>query len=449
MQLTDAEQKAEMQARKTSLASARQRDIFKDTKRELIGWGKSLAGMTGIIAGVTGALNQMNAANDRAAKSLKETRFTGAKLSQVYQDPNERELARQAVENTRSQTGMSREEAQNLQFQLASNGFDYRGADAREFYASLYGTSKDPSKLITGSKKLLAGFGEEEVGDYRRATNKIMVASETSDIDADEMGTAASRVGLSSANIGASDEEALAIIAKLSQAFPSSEEAATAQRALATAIDKLDLGTKGYAEAIRKIEKDPALKDKVFQNVRAKDGFNAYIKSRDEIIALEKRLIEEDALPAGQGAASRVLNNLYDPNTASGRDAIAVREASKAAQRRQIAEERRRGESELQAQAVIDNEMAKSEVAGEGMFRGFGREKFMEAAKFGGVGADGLSTIGDVGAFASGTTLDLLKDVGKMFEQLYQAVTENTEATKEQTKKSANKPMARNNGMVE
>lgn len=447
LRVVDAQNKAEKQFKKTTNAGKKQ---DQGLNKMIATAGKMAAGYLTVrtaINAVSGALDRMNAANDRAADSLKTTKFDTGKLFQIYDTPELQGRARAAMHATRLQTGMAREQAANLQFQLGSNQFDFQGANAREFFAGFYGTSRDPVKLIRGSKKLLTGFGKKEVGDYRRAVNKLLVASETSDIGVDEMGTAAAKISLSAGSIGATDEESLAILSQLALAFDSSDTAATSIRALATGIDKAGLGGKGFAAAIQKIESNPELRKKISANVRAKDALNAYIKERGAIGDLEKQLIAEDQLPVGKGAGARVKLGMFGGLSELSREAIAVRRNAISEQRLLIDQEDRRGIGELNLQSRV-NEIASASERNRDNFIVQGARvataEFVKS-KFEAADEKDIQLASEIaGTIAENSPLVLLINA---IQGLAEDIKENSSVTKENTQ-GGNKS-ARNGGMVE
>ena len=126
--------------------------------------------------------------------------------------------------------------------------------------------------------------------------NKLLIASKESPATVTQFGPAMTIPGQAISMIKGTEEETAATIAILAKATQSIEVGATQTRALATVIAKKGLGGKGLFGGIAEIEKtkfkDDAAMIKFFGRKEAVAGYMGFLKNKEAIFELEKKIIK-------------------------------------------------------------------------------------------------------------------------------------------------------------
>lgn len=294
--LTVAQQKSELASMKLEQQSKRTSTAAGGVKDALAGIGQHLGGLLSIttaMASLKRVIDEMKIERLQGLALGQGSYKAYAPFAQLAQTPGAMERMISDARLSRAETGMSAEDAANLQFQLESLGL---GAERKRF-AGLY-PGADPASLAMGAQTMIEAMGAREVGTPIAAASKILAASQASKTTAAEFAPAASEAAKLFSLVKATDEELLSALSVISKSLKSANVAGTELKAIASTIYEKGFGGTGLWGGMTQLTQAtagmaPAQLKKYFGR---EESLNAWLALRDkegEIRALEQTLTAE------------------------------------------------------------------------------------------------------------------------------------------------------------
>lgn len=235
--------------------------------------------IAGIIEDEKAAINAARTGEDARRKLAQIPAANAAELKARFD----------AMKTISAQQGVSEAQAGDFLFEMLSANVPVEQAikEARVFQV------RGGAQLATGAQALRKAFGADEAGTPMEMQSKIMAGAGFAKADIAQFSVAAARVA-NSQNIGATDEEALATLAVLSQVTGKTEEAATLQKAFATGAQRLSSKTGmefkgGIVETARQIRAE-GLDNLENLDSEALQGLSFILNTADEIQASTARI---------------------------------------------------------------------------------------------------------------------------------------------------------------
>jgi len=377
-------------------------------KKGAKGWSADLAaaatGYLSIAAAASAAkkmLAELNQERKRGAQGVMAGEGSMRRLMQLVSTPEERKQVFGAVAATRKQAGVDKATAGNLQFALRSVGLE----KDRKLFASLYdltGMGEGPESLARGIAKIQGNFGVGETGGARQLLNKMFRATKDSDIGAEEIAFPAAQVAQNVKKLGGGDEEFLAAIATMSRVAKDPSLAATQLGAFADAIRKRGFKGTGIMEGYKYAQEQTAgmSQEKVIEWFGRKEGERGFGLLGTHGAEIRRLASELHAVDAATGEGDYLDRRLA---MAGGDKQLAAAKARRvASQKRKLTEEGYLGVDQLGRESKVDELVRRDIEAGVNPVMRTTKRWGAELGEYLGMGAGGIETMSDVGAFASG-----------------------------------------------
>lgn len=355
LSLTKAQQQAELGAMKYGRASKQANEdtatfgdkAFKSVSNLATGY-LSVAAAAGVALK---AITDLNAKREETATGAKEGAYRrGALLQLGGGDPAQFRRMIAEVRKSRTEAGLTGQEAEELQFLLESMG----EADQREFMAG-FKFIADPKRLAEGASTLKRAFGEKETGGSREIVNKMLAASAMSKTTLEQFAPAATISAQMVSEIKGTDEELLGTLSILSRAVKDADVASTQMAALGKVIMVHNLGGQGLLKGVAAIGKeiegmDEAERVEYFGRIEGFKGYLAILKNLPDI----ERAIADVQTAGAETGVGDLSDRMKAARQADPRLA-ALRSQAMAEEKRKIGETELYATDELLIQAIRDS----------------------------------------------------------------------------------------------
>jgi len=319
MNLTDAEKKAEIQAKKIGVAAQRAGQKQMAVGRQVTAGLKSMAmSYLSVGAGITAVVSALKEAIrlDRQFRQGRAERITAAegalqRLAQLPGPPSQLAADVAAAKKTATAAGVPLQQAAQLQFALGSQGQRRnRQLFARAFSLVDVQAGETPAQLVEGVSTLQRAMGRDRTGNARQILNMISAASggragtafEGTKVGMTQIAEAAMKPAFSAAQRGESLAGLLATVAAVTNVSESAATAGTDVRAFFAAAGKGGLPGVGGLDIARRLEAR-GLDERRLRRIlpkRAFEGYKAILSQREAIAAGAAQITAEGAV-AGPG----------------------------------------------------------------------------------------------------------------------------------------------------
>jgi len=278
--------------RESKLAAGQRQKSIEATDRLTSALSRYISVGAGISL-VTAAFRKLNEEAKRGSDIMKTDADWVKKILEISSHLPQAQIQERLAKVTEisRQTGMTRAEAGEMVFTALSEG-QYQDIN---FFAGLSKFSTDALSLLKSATTLQATFGKEGAGTSREVVNQVIQAALTSRLTAGQLGPHVATVSAQASQAGIDLPSTLAALAVATKGTGSSEEAATALRAVATVAMQHGLASADkpttYPKLIATIEQNykaaEDLRKFVSLNIRAGTGINLVQRNRKEMMALE------------------------------------------------------------------------------------------------------------------------------------------------------------------
>lgn len=438
MRVEDREKKLEERtkalAEKTKKMNQAGRKGTRDWTAELKTMALGYIGVGTAIGMARKALEDLNKESKDAAEGLKGNEFAGGKLAQMSGgDPKKMKQMMGQVRKTIDTTGMPFAKAAGLQATLESVGL----SDKRELFAKMYGVVEDPSLMAKNVSIVKAAMGEKETGSAENILNKMFAASHKSNVMIDKFSPGLSAAAQQAKSIGTTDEELMAAIAISSNALTSPSTAGEQVGALSTAFARRGIESGGIMKNVTDLSAKGLSQAELIKYLGGEQAFQGYqslLGQKKEVLDLKSHL---DKVDRETGKNRDLTKNIIHSRDAIPELKVARDTAIAQGSLRNVQEEMF-GLDALKREQIIHQRNREALEGGEGTIPRLARKGAMEGADYVQAPSSAVGAIGDVAA-ARARDLATPKLPGGMdpgiiinvFEKLYDAVTKNTEATRE------------------
>ena len=250
LKLVEAQKKSEDQFQKGYRAGKQHHDMLKGLGGEIDSLIGKYIGIGAAIETARKALEYFHKEREAGSNRLKESEFTGSRLAQLANTPEQLKGMLAQAQKSSTQGGMALPQAQNLQFELESANIP----EAREMIAGLYGIIEQPAEIARAIVTARNAFGKK-ARSVRQTLNEAKLASGPETIDLDQVLLNVTNLAPGTAQLGGTQEEAFSALAMLSGARKDPEQAATEIRAFMTQAMRKGLGGKGLFGALEAAQK--------------------------------------------------------------------------------------------------------------------------------------------------------------------------------------------------
>lgn len=340
----------------------------------------------------TGALQKYHEIHERAANLSKQNIDFRGEMAQL---PNYAENIKQAHQLA-MQSGMGLDKAYKTQYQVASGTLSEADKQA---IVDTSGWIGNQDELTTNYISARSALSANEVGDFRQVVAKAIAANQNSNATVPGIIKGLAGVGGSVAQIGGSDEEATAYLAKLTDVY-NEDQAVTILNSMATTVAEKNFGGKGLQAGFKRVMEEAAKLSgpdqiKYLAREESRKGFG--ILTPENQASINKTLLDvQNANHTGMVdlVGQRKAEFFSDPVSS------AVMRQRRAERLREVEEMERLAPKELGLQAVLDEEIGRAHQRGESVPSVLARQEAMKGAKYLAANETEVVTAGQMGADA-------------------------------------------------
>lgn len=332
---------------------------------------QAIKGLAGMAAGylsiqnavnlVTESIGRMQAANEQAAQSMKQSEAGFSKLTQLAGGDSKRlnELIKASKVLFRQGGANSLNEAAETIFSLESAG----ALDQRKLFANLFGVVEDVGTAAKASTTLLTAFGADEAGTIKEILAKGFAASKAAPATAEEILEASGKGAAFATRLGFSDEQTLAATAVAAKGIGNAAEGGTTVASLFKSLATNEIGTMvdissgNIADVVRQIDALGLSSGELKKAFGRAEGIRAFDAISKNMGLFEKTVANVSA--ATEGDLQRMIDSAQ-----SQVDIQVARKARQQAAQRELSESRQAVER-LNADRVIDRAVGNLRASGD------------------------------------------------------------------------------------
>ena len=358
LNLTAAQKKAELGALRLTQQNKGSADAMQSMSRagiqSMAGWAASTVSVAAAFSAARQALADLNEERKRAAEGATESAPRRGQLAQLAMgDPGKLESLIAETKKSRSQHGMTGEQAEKLQFAITSMGEEKE----RDFYAG-FNYIADPGALAEGVSTLKNAFGTKETGSTRQVANKMLAASAYSKTTLEQFAPAATIAAQASNNLGGSDEVLMGTLAVMAKGLKSADVAGTQITSFARVLMENNMGGKGILGGLDEVNKITAgmTQSEQVDFFGKKEAFNAWSLMNMQRADIEKTI--GDVRSAGSKSGDGDVSDRVQKSIMTNPELRAVKEKAIATEREKIAV----GDKEATAQLQRERAYAEQNI---------------------------------------------------------------------------------------
>jgi uncharacterized membrane protein len=448
LRVVDAQQKAERSMGGVNRRSQEQNKVFGQLNSSIKGY---IAGFA-TLGTVTQALRMFNEELNRNAEIIKSSeRIRSQTLSLAAGDKTTAAFLREQEEKYATTAGVSPENASQAVFNIKSIFSEDKIAEAVDFVSKADSFVRDSGKFAEGIGTVQNALGEAETGGVAQLGNKIFAAANVSKTDPSEFGNELSKIAKTGATVGGSDEILSSALAIGSAGQATTAEAGTRIRAFLVELIRNEVEGATLEDKFQNVLKSGINKQNFIKDFgggnEALEGFAILSDNWDRIINLSQKLKVEEGRA---GTPQSFLNKTIALRNADPILQEAFRSRQLEQEVNQVTESfglQKIGRENAVKQAIADRgRSGELSVAGKVTMDAVGAGVSMLPVE----PSTAAGATAAAGEFSESPNLGLLalSPLAGVLERLTSAVEAFNKASEKQ-EKNANKPMARNNGMVE
>lgn len=319
----------------------------------------ALVGVSGLLAGFSAAMSQINADSTAAAAAITSVEAATRRLLQISEDPEEFAALRVSARKLSLAAGIPFEKALDTTAQAAAAGLGPE--KTKELVLNAQRLGEDPQAVISSLVTLIRNFPREPISS---AFDKVLAAAEVTKLPLIATAEAAARSGPAAKSVQATLTETLALSAALIDAEVSVEKAATVFNRLAAGATEGGIKDKGVLEGLRVFREDNATAFAKYED--SNKEFGRAIASLPA--ALERFGLIEPKIAVSAGVVGRkVAIGQQDPQ-------LAALERSRITNQEIEASKRTRA---IQAQRLLDAKAVLTDAQNRTLADKSGLEKFV------------------------------------------------------------------------